>query len=184
MIGNLPKTLTVNGEDVPINSDYRAALVIFEALNDDKLSASNKSLTMLEILYAFNIPKDTNEAIKQAIWFLDIGDSVKNKAPEPAGKTIDYKQDEQLLFAAVNAVAGHDVREDEYMHWWTFYGWCQSISPESTISHIAHIRAKRSKGEKLEKHEQKYYYENRYLIDLQSDVLNYEEMVRALRGED
>ena len=66
MIGELPKTLTVDGKVCPINSDYRAALTIFEAFGDKELSELNKSITLLEIIYDFSIPESALEAQKQA----------------------------------------------------------------------------------------------------------------------
>ena len=181
MIGALPKSLEVGGEEYPINSDFRAALLVFEAYGDHGLSPLNKQLTLLEIVYAEEIPRNTNAAVKQALWFLDIGEEAKSNAGGVGRKTMDYKQDEQLLFSAVNAVVGKDVREESYMHWWTFYGLCQAISPDSMIAHIINIRSKRAKGEKLEKYEQKFYAENRHLIDFRTSDEDYELLVSQLR---
>ena len=183
MIGSLPKFLTVGGEDYEINSDFRAALAIFEAFNDNELSAFNKALTMLEVLYDFDIPADTQEAQRQAVWFLDVGRQNAAKGDGSAPKTLDWAQDEQLIFAAVNAVTGYDVRETEYMHWWTFYGYAQSIAPDSLISHICGIRDKLARGTKLEKHEQRFYRENSHLVDFQADSDEIDDLMRALRGD-
>ena len=183
MIGRLPKTLTVDGEIYDINSDYRAALTIFEALGDKTLSALNKSFVLLEIIYQFDIPANITEAQKQAVWFLDIGDKVKREEHIFTPQTMDYKQDEQLLFSAVGAVTGYDIREEEYLHWWSFYGMCQAISPDALLSHIVGIRDKQARGKKLNKSEQEFYTRNRHLIDMQASVDAYEEMVKQLRGE-
>ena len=181
MIGLLPTTLEVDGVEHRINSDFRVALLIFEAYGDPELSPVNKQLAMLEMLYIDGIPANTDEAQRQAVWFLDIGIDSKFKKKDDV-RTMDYAQDEQLLFSAVNAVATKDVRAEEYLHWWTFYGLCQAISPESLIAHISNIRQKRGKGEKLEKHEQKFYAENRHLIDFRTSDDDYDAMVRKLRG--
>jgi len=186
MIGLLPKTLEVEGVEYDINSDFRAALLIFEAYNDDSLSPMNKQLTLLEIIFTPagesvpNIPRNQKEALEKAVWFLDIGQQSSSRS-SVSPKTMDYVQDEQLLFSAVNAVVAKDVREEEYMHWWTFYGLCQAIDGDSLISHIMGIRSKRARGEKLEKHEQKFYSENRHLIDFKEEGFDYDEMVRQLR---
>lgn len=193
MIGSLPKKLEVDGVYYPINSDYRAALIIMQAYNDNRLSEFNKQLTMLEIIYTPlatqnnpnpkpNIPQNANEAIRQALWFLDIGITNKSGDADNKIKTIDYKQDEQLLFSAINAVYTKDVREEKYMHWWTFYGLCQAIDGESLISTIANIRFKKAKGKKLEKHEQDFYRDNAHLVNIKTSELDYDEMVRQLRG--
>ena len=183
MIGILPVSLEIDGVIYPINSDFRDALDIFQAYNAKELSQLNKQLTMLEVIYGDNIPENREEAIKQAVIFLDVKSSPAGGMGKEQLKTLDWEQDEQLLFAAVNAVTGYDVRECEYMHWWTFYGYCQSISPDALISHIVHIRHKRGSGEKMDKQEQKFYYENRHLIDMQSSADSYDDMMRQLRGE-
>lgn len=192
-IGVLPKTLTVGGKSYPINSDFRAALIIMEAFSDPSLSPINKKYTMLEILFTPiptlenpdpmpNIPPNTNEAIEKAVWFLDVGMSNKGKKVDKfVPKTLDYSQDEQLIFSAVNAVFSKDVREEPYLHWWTFYGLCQAIDSESLISNISNIRLKRATGKKLEKHEETFYRENRHLVDIKTSDADYEEMVRQLR---
>ena len=180
MIGRLPVSLRVDGVEYPINSDYRAALDIFEAFGDSSLSAFNKSLVMLEILYDFNVPPNTEAAQKQALWFLDVG--VTDNAGKDKPKTMDYAQDEQPLFSAVNAVAGHDIRGDEYMHWWTFCGLCLAVPPDAPISHIVGLREKLARGERLDKWEKKFYSENRKLIDLKCKQVDYEEMMRALES--
>jgi hypothetical protein len=193
VIGSLPKSLEVGGIEYPINSDFRAAFLIFEAFGDNSLSALNKQLVMLEIIYTPptsegvpdpepNIPPEIEEAVKKAIWFLDVGIDSKFKNPHDV-RTMDYTQDEQLIFSAVNAVATRDIREEPYMHWWTFHGLCQAISPDSLIAHIVNIRSKKAKGQKLESYEKKFYSENRHLIDFRTSDDDYEEMVRRLRGE-
>lgn len=191
MIGALPKSLIVEGKEYSINSDFRAALTILEAFNDSKLSQLNKQIVMLEIIYTPlvteenpnplpNVPYNVDEAIKKAKWFLDIGIEKKSQKHEGI-RTLDYSQDEQLIFSAVNAVYTKDVREEPYMHWWTFYGLCQAIDNDSLISSIASIRHKRATNKKLEKYEQDFYKENRHLIDLSTSDDDYEEMIRQLR---
>lgn len=181
MIGMLPKELNIDGVDYPINSDFRAALLIMTAYNDPKLSLLNKQLVLLEVIYGDNIPPNKIEAIKQAIWFLDLGLSSTEKEKSNI-KTMDYKKDEQLIFSAVNAVYTRDVRAEEYMHWWTFYGLCQAVNNESLIATIAHIRYKKATGQKLENHEQKFYKENVHLIEIQDINYDYETMVEELRA--
>ena len=85
MIGKLPTTLNVNGIDRAIRSDFRVALLIFQAYNDPELSEQEKTLVMLDCLYEdleSIPPADIEEACKQAVWFLDGGtiqEDVKQK---------------------------------------------------------------------------------------------------------
>ena len=180
MIGLLPKSLVIDGIEYDIDSDYRTALLIMQMYNDRALSALNAQMTMLNILFTTIpegesepvtiIPENISEAIKQAMWFLNIGDNDDNNGDVKSIKrTIDYKKDEQLLFSAVNAVYTKDVRSERYMHWWTFYGLCQAIDGESLISYIISIRNKLFNGKKLEKHERDFYKQNKDLIIIKGE---------------
>ena len=50
MIGYLPTTLEVAGKEYSICSDYRVALVIFEAFDDPELNEYDKMAVMLDCL--------------------------------------------------------------------------------------------------------------------------------------
>ena len=180
MIGLLPKSLVIDGIEYDIDSDYRTALLIMQMYNDRALSVLNAQMTMLNILFTTIpegesepvtiIPENISEAIKQAMWFLNIGDNDDNNGDVKSIKrTIDYKKDEQLLFSAVNAVYTKDVRSERYMHWWTFYGLCQAIDGESLISYIISIRNKLFNGKKLEKYENEFYNQNKDLIIIKGE---------------
>lgn len=167
MIGVLPKKLNINGTDRAIRSDFRVALSIFEALNDVELTPSEKTIVVLELLYEefkeIN-SEDYEEAIKKAVFFLDGGKEYK-ETTRVAKKIIDWEQDEQIIFASVNKVAMKEIRELEYMHWWTFLGYFSEIG-EGLFSTVVNIRSKKNKGKKLEKWEQDFYKNNKELIEL------------------
>ncbi len=162
MIG-LPKKLNVDGKDYSIRTNYNIALLIFEAFEDPELNYKEKIIIMLECLYE-EIPKNVDEAIQKAIWFLDGGKQYEryNKGK----KIIDWVQDETIIFSALNKVAGFEIREREGIHWWTFLGYFNEIG-EGVFTTIIHIRNKKNKGKKLEKYEQEFYNANKNLIDLE-----------------
>lgn len=169
MIGTLPKYLNINGTDRAIRSDFRVALLIFQAYNDPELSDQEKTMAMMECLYEdiWNIPMaDHQEAHKQAIWFLDGGKSQSDDSKyNNSKKVIDWEQDEHMIFSAVNKVAGKETRAVDYMHWWTFLGYFNEIG-EGLLSTVINIRSKKNKGKRLEKYEQEFYRENKALIDI------------------
>lgn len=169
MIGYLPKKININGTDRAIRSDFRTALLIFQAYNDVELSDEEKALTMLECLYEDYDsipPEDIQEAVNMATWYLDGGGIPDdNSKQRQVKKVMDWEQDEKLVFSAVNKVAGFETRAVEYMHWWTFLGYFNEIG-ESLFTTVINIRQKKNKRKKLEKHEEEFYKENRSLIDL------------------
>lgn len=166
MIGRLPKTLTVNGIDRKIRSDYRVALLIFVALDDPELIENDKLATMIECLYEDEISQaDYEEAATQASWFLDGGKA--HERIKQSKKVLDWEQDEQIIFSAVNKVAGKEVREQEYMHWWTFLSYFNEIG-DGILSSVINIRGKKNKGKKLDKSEEEFYRANKELCDLKT----------------
>ena len=167
MIGVLPTSLEVGGQDWKIRADYRNILTIFEALEDNQLTDEEKLyITLLRVYVDFeSMPKDCyKEAYEKASQFIECHERTDEKKNP---KLINWGKDEQMIFPAINAVAGCEVRALEYMHWWTFLGYFESVDNESLWSFVLSIRQKRSKGKKLEKHEQEFFSKNPDLCSIE-----------------
>lgn len=175
MIGRLPMSVEIDGAEYKIRTDYRDILRIFEAFNDNELSDKEKWTVALVIFYE-DIPENVDEAKEQFTWFLNREGEEEKKNSKPL---YDWKQDEQMIFQAVNKVAGKEVRALEYMHWWTFLGLFSEIG-ESMFSSVVNIRNKRNKGKSLEKHEREFYRANRDVVDLKKRYAN-EQLPEELR---
>lgn len=165
MIGFLPKTLKVKDKDYPIRTDFRIGLLAIQVYNDIDLTDNEKAYLLLDMFYGIDNLKreDYEDALKQITWFIDGGrDYTTNKAQK---KVIDWEQDESMIFSAINKVAGKEVREVDYIHWWTFLGYFNEIG-EGLFSTIVHIRQKRANGKKLTKEEQEFMAKNKDLVVL------------------
>ena len=171
MIGALPETLTVGGADYPIRTDYRNVLQVFEAFQDPELTQEEKWIVAIYLLFeGFSCDDDVleaaqdgfdlGEAMKQISWFISAGQPEKQVLEQP---TYNWTQDEQMIFSAVNKIAGRETRELEYLHWWTFLGYFNEVG-EGTFSFIVGIRHKLNKGKKLEKHEKEFLSHNKELV--------------------
>lgn len=161
----LPKTLEVNGNEYSIRTDFRDILRVIEAMSDPDLEDPEKVYVAMYIVYEDfeDIPtSDYEEAFKKLIWFIDGGEDRENKVSSHA-KLIDFEQDEMILIPAVNRVAGKEIRDLKYLHWWTFLGYYMEVG-ECTFSTVISIRSKRAKGKKLEKWEQEFFDANRDLV--------------------
>mgnify|MGYP003289254926 CR=1 FL=1 len=164
MIGCLPTSLQVNDKTIPIRSDYRVALTILEAYNDDELKETELIEIVLACLYTEEIELDDyEEAFNQAIWFLNCGDSVSK--PQTSKPLYSWEQDEQMIFSAINKVAGKEIRQLEYLHFWTFIGLFNELG-EGLFSTVVSIRKKKQKGQKLEKWEKEFCIQNPDLVTL------------------
>ncbi len=171
MIGALPEVLTVGGEEYPIRTDYRNVLQVFEAFQDPELTQEEKWIVAIyllfdnfscddDVLQAAQNGFDLEEAMKQISWFISAGQPEKQVLEQP---TYSWTQDEQMIFSAVNKVAGRETRELDYLHWWTFLGYFNEVG-EGTFSFIVGIRNKLNKGKKLEKHEKEFLSHNKELV--------------------
>lgn len=172
-IGALPETLTVGDKSYPIRSDYRNVLQTFEAFNDPELEITEKWIVAIYLLFedftcaedievAVEDGFDVDKAVNQILWFISGGkEEKKDDRKEPP--TYDWVQDEQIIFSAVNNVAKKEVREVDYMHWWTFLGYFNEVG-EGTFSYIVGIRNKLNKGKKLEKHEKEFLNKNKDMV--------------------
>lgn len=167
MLGTLPTTLNVSGTNYQINPDYRNVLQIFSAYNDDALQDNEKAYICLKRLYLRfeSIPREHYlEAYKQAVQFIEAGETGGRK-DKPSPKIVDWDHDEQMIFAAVNKVAGVEVRSLDFMHWWTFLGYFQNVDRDDIWGFILTIRQKRAKGRQLEKYEKEFFNANPTLCD-------------------
>lgn len=182
MIGALPEVLTVGGEDYPIRTDYRNVLQVFEAFQDPELTQEEKWIVAIYLLFEnFSCDDDVLEAaqdgfdlgkaMKQISWFISAGQPEKQVLEQP---TYNWTQDEQMIFSAVNKVAGRETRELEYLHWWTFLGYFNEVG-EGTFSFVVGIRHKLNKGKKLEKHEKEFLSHNKELVQLKKPLTKEEQ---------
>ena len=164
----LPTTVTVNEKSYAIRNkgDYRMVLDCFQVLNDVELEKNERIFACLMIFYEdFNTLESVLSAgeetvkalVDNAFLFFNCGQ--KKAGAETNYKTIDWEQDSQLISSAINKVAGREIRADNYLHWWTFMGYFNSVG-EGALSTVVGIRSKIMKGKKLEKYEQEFRREN------------------------
>ena len=163
----IPTYIEINKQSYPIRNkgDYRMVLDCFVTLNDETLSKKERVYATLIIFYEgmeslsdLNQFEDINEAVKQMFIFFNCGNNPEDNSSNMP-KLINWEQDSQIICAAVNKVAGQEIRLVEYMHWWTFMGYYLSIG-QSVLSQVVNLRYKLVKGTKLEKWERQFQQDN------------------------
>lgn len=156
-----------------INTDWRNIIDIFECLNTDELLFQEKIDCVLDKFYEnyTGIP-DINAAMQTLYLFIN-GNKTESK---PKGETtapdlhlIDWNKDLPLIIPPVNKVLGYDVRDRDYLHWWTFLGGFHEIG-ECTFRTYVTIREKLGKRQKLEKWEREIYLSHRDEIDIKKHI--------------
>lgn len=167
MIFDLPKALEFGGRKWAINTDYRDVLRTLTAFEDPNLTDEEKAYICLHNIYPDlqQIPGELMQAaFDAAIAFIDNGNGNKDV---PGPRTMDWSQDAQLIFPAVNRSAGYEVRAVKYLHWWTFMGYFMEIK-DSTYSTVLGLRGKKAHGKKLEKDEKEFWRNNRSICELRT----------------
>ena len=167
----LPKSLEVDGREYPIRTDYRVALTIFEACNSYDLSPQEKAIAVVKCLYK-EIPENFSAAHERAVWFLDGGDMPKSK--QDPRRMMDWEQDEYIIFPALNKVAGYEIREAKYLHWWSFLGLFNEIG-DGLYAQVMNIRQKLAYGKQPEKWEREFCNRHKELIVLREKLTPEEE---------
>ena len=178
--GQLPRSLEVNDTRYPIRSDFREILQILVAYDDPELEDKEKVYVCLYILYPDfdEMPEtDYEAAYKQACWFIQGGGDTEGESHRRPIKTVDWQQDERLLFAAVNRVAGKEIRAEDYLHWWTFLGYFSEIT-EGPYAEVLRLRVKKGTGKPLEKWEQTFWSENHDICKIRPRLTAEEKAIR------
>lgn len=166
MIGRLPESLSVNGVEYAIKTDFRAILDIMEAFNDKELEIDEQAYICLFLLYEDfeSIPKECmQEAFEQAKWFIDCGRQYEES--EKAPSVMNWEKDESIIFPAVNNIARCEVRALKYLHWWTFIGYFMEIK-EGVFTTVTSIRKKIAEHKRMDKWEMEYVSKNKNLLSL------------------
>lgn len=161
----LPTEIIIKGHPYNIRNrgDYRVVMDVFSVLDDPELEQEERIISALIIFYEdFNSVEDVlnfpylEQSIEQMYKFFN-GDKVESVTQ--ARKLIDWEDDSAMICAAINNVAGKEIRTESYIHWWTFLSYYMSIG-ESVLSTVVNIRDKMMTGKKMEKWENDYKREN------------------------
>lgn len=165
----LPRSFEFGGVRYAVRWDYRAALDIFEALNDPDFDDAARAYAALHIFYraADSIPSQYGQAAAdRCLWFLRGGrDEPQTQRP----RLLDWRQDFPLIVAPVNRVLGYDIRERRRVHWWTVLSAYHEIG-DCFFSQVVHIRNLRAKGKLKDRADKEFYRENKDVIDFKVNL--------------
>lgn len=158
----LPRTAVVGGREYEIRTDFREILHIIEELNNPDIPEWIRWHIAIGSFFVGEIPAENKrEAMDRLSEFI----SYQETESRPGPVLMDWSQDAKAIVADVNKVAGQEVRDLPYLHWWTFLSYFHAIG-EGQFSTMISIRDKLRKGKQLEKWEKEYYRENKERVDL------------------
>ena len=166
----LPKTATFGATTYDLHTDFRDILEIFSYFDREDLPAFMRWQIALRLFYVQPVlPEHT----RQAMEFL--GEFINAGQPEGAAgpKLMDWQADGDLILADVNRVAGTELREKNYVHWWTFLSWFHAIG-QGQLSTLVSVRDTLRRGKKLDGWQKDYFRENRSRVLLQKPLTDSE----------
>lgn len=159
----LPYSVEVQSVTYPIRTDYRCILDILTDLSDPEADGEDRAAAVLIGLYPdFDDmpPEHYDDAIREGMRFINCD---AKEAPHKAPRLVDWEQDYNLMIAPINRVMGKEIREVEYIHWWTFLAAYQEIG-DCTFAQVVRIRDHLARG-KMDKSDWEWYRKNRHLVD-------------------
>lgn len=167
LIDKFPTKALIDGKVYELNTDFRNCLKIILAFEDDELLDFEKAEIMLRNLYGENIPKNTDEAIRKAIYFLDCGEEDEEKKVGTSNSTrlYSFTKDAKYIYSAIKQTHGIDLESIEYLHWWKFVYLFLDLNPECFFCKIIDLRNKKKKG-KLSKEEKRLYIQLYDILEL------------------
>lgn len=182
MIGTLPATIIINGEEWDIRTNFHDILKIIVAFNDPNLDEAEKVFICLQILYeGFDeMPESEYEtAFKEALRFIDCGIPESKRQGKKNARTVDWEHDESILFPAINKIAGCEVRSLPYLHWWTFMGYFMEVSTDGVFGNVLKLRQKKQNSKTpLDKAEKEFWAANKALCEIPTKLSDEEKAAK------
>lgn len=175
----LPMSVTLGGREYAINADFRAALDIFEVLNDPELEEKEKIQLVLGFFYprVAEIPRELLQtALEECFRFLAGG-----REEKPGKSLMSWQQDFPYIIAPVNRVVGREIRGEAFFHWWSFLAAYMEIG-ECVFSRIVGIRAAKAAGKKLDRADEEWYRQNREIVELRQQFTRDEDILMNIWG--
>lgn len=131
-----PKFAEIAGERYPINTDYRVALRCFEAVEDDKISDTERAYAIIYMLFGFIPEKNHEEFLKAARMYLQCGEPNEQHTYE---RDMDLNLDFKYIIPSFRSDYGIDIA-GENMHFWQFIQLIQGLTPNCALSRVREIR--------------------------------------------
>lgn len=177
LVQQLPETVEIDSQEVPLNTDFRDCLRVILAFEDSELTAAEKRLVLLAALYPAP-PPDLAAAFDLGVLFLNGGE---DPDPETARgpRLYSFAQDASYIFAAFRQTHSIDLEAVEHLHWWKFLALFRDLGQDTTFCQMVALR-QRYKSGRASKWEREMYLQMRDVLDLdEPDTRTADERARA-----
>lgn len=135
----LPDTVTVRGEAVPLRTDFRV-WVQFE----QGLLAGTDEWGLLRLVFPGAFPLDAQGLVEGVLWFYRCGEQRKEAREGTASlhraeRFYDFAQDADVIFSSFWQTYGIDLSAAA-LHWWNFSRLLWGLPEQSPFMRVIHYR--------------------------------------------
>lgn len=143
LIDALPDSLVVDGKKYKIRTSFRDCLRVMLACESNELTPQEKQKVILENVYHHQ-PENVQEAMKQAMWFLDGG---KDDTASTGGgvRLFSFEKDANFIFAAFKQTHQIDLTSID-LHWWQFMALFMDLGQDTAFCQLTSLRSRVKNG--------------------------------------
>lgn len=141
LIDRPPETVTIDGRQVKVRTDFRTCLRTMLAFEDEDLTMEERVAVLLTNLYPTR-PSNVEEAVEQGLLFLNGG---RPHGAEDSDRVFSLKHDAPLILAAFRRTHRVDVDSAE-MHWWKFLSLFMDLGSDTTFITLVGLRKRVAGG--------------------------------------
>lgn len=146
MIDPLPSTVSVDGRDYAIASDFRTSILFELMMQDSGIDHESKVANALRLYYGDEIPRDVDSAVLEIVNFYScnrLDNLVKDAGKKQANikRVYDFDIDAPYIYAAFLREYRIDLQDVDYLHWWKFQAMFFALPEDNEICKIMQYRA-------------------------------------------
>lgn len=138
-----PESVTIDHTEYPLETDFRNALRIIMAFEDNELTAQEKQIVLLQGLYDVHVPNDLRAGTQYALWFLNGGE--ENEDDTNGLRLYSFSKDQKFIYAAFRQTHGIDL-QTAHLHWWTFLALFMDLGQDTTFCQLTALRKRIATG--------------------------------------
>ena len=142
IIDELPTSVSVDGDDYSINTDFRIGIMFEQLMLDNSIENEDKLLVALQMYFGADIPQDIEGAVDALLWFYRCGEDdfgVTKSKHTSEKKIFDYDFDAPYIYAAFMEQYGIGL-QDATLHWWKFRSLFKALRDDTEFMKIMGYR--------------------------------------------
>ena len=159
----LPLTVSVDGREYAVNTDFRDCLRVIMAFEDSELTPQERQQIILSNLYPVQ-PQNILAALEAINTFLNGGEIAETSGDDAPLRLYSFSKDANFIFSAFRQTHNIDLQTAR-LHWYEFLALFMDLGQETTFCQLVGLR-KRIKTGKATKEERQAAREMGEMIDV------------------